>query len=176
MKRLASILYVIDGDLSNMNVLDEVKFLAKEHQASLTLLDVIESLHRTDRMAITYMPTGEIRNRIVAKRLNQLEELISMIGQDNDDLRPRVLFGKRAREIAREAAEGGYDLVIKTPEKGRTDKYLLRNCKCPLWLLQPDDYDTAGQICTSLARHFTAQEKQQPAGFGITARAGYFLG
>lgn len=175
MKRLANILYIINKDLCDMKVLDQVKILANEHQATLTLLDVIESLPRSDRMSITYMPTREIRNRVVANRLNQLEELISMVGQDNDDLRPRVLFGKRSREITREAAEGGYDLVIKTPEKGRTDKYLMHNCTCPLWVLKPGDYEANGQICTSLARHFTAKEKRQAAGFGITTRAGSFV-
>lgn len=154
------ILYVMNGDLNNMKIFGQVINFAKQNLADLTLLDVIDSLPRSSRMLITSVPTADLRDSIVHERLDQLEALVSRIGSGSGDLRSRVLFGNHAKEIAHEAAEGGYDLVIKSAEKGPTDKYLLRKCSCPVWLLEPDDYDVYGQIAATHCPQLSMQGKK----------------
>lgn len=155
-----NILYVMRADLNNIKILGQVIKFAQQHQASLTLLDVIESLPASSRMLVTSVPAGELRDSVVRDRLAQLEELILRIGSGTDELRPCVLFGNHAKTIAREAEQGGYDLVIKSPEEGRTDRHLLQNCDCPVWLLTPDNYDSAGQIISSHSPLFTSKEEK----------------
>lgn len=60
MRRLANILYVMDGDLNGMKALEQVMTLASEHNANLTLLDVIKSLPPATRMLITSASTGDL--------------------------------------------------------------------------------------------------------------------
>lgn len=162
MTRSMSILYVMSDEPNNMKVLGQVMKFAEQHRANLTLLHVIDSLPQSSRMLVTSIPTGDIRNSVVRRRLAQLEALISRIRFGSGELRPRVRFGEHAIEITREAAEGGYDLVIKNPEKGKTDKYLLRNCNCPVWLLTPDGYDEYGQLLASRGPQFTMKDEQPP--------------
>jgi hypothetical protein len=77
----------------------------------------METQPRAGRMLVTALTTGELKARVVARRRQQLQELISTITPDGVDLQARVRFGSRAKEIAREAAEGDHDLVIKHPEQ-----------------------------------------------------------
>ena len=142
----ANILYVMSEGPDNIKVLGQLIKLAKQHHARLTLLDVIDSLPPSRRMLITSVPPGELRNIVVENRLEQLETLVSRIGSDGVELRSHVRFGGHAKEIVRAAAEGGYDLVIKSPEKGGVDRYLMRRCHCPVWLLTPEEYDASGQL------------------------------
>ena len=166
-----NILYVMNGDQDNIKVLGQLVDLAKEHHARLTLLDVIDSLPPSSRMLITSISTGDLRNMVVENRLEQLETLVSRIGSDGIELRAHVLFGNHSKEIARAAAEGRYDLVIKRPENVSADRYLMRRCHCPVWLLTPDQYDAAGQLIrTRLSEPGIAQGKS-PVTFSIPTGA-----
>ena len=153
-----NILYVMSADLNNFKILGQVIKFAQRNRACLTLLDVIGSLPAPSRMLITSVPTSELRNSVVRNRLEQLQDLIIRCGSDCVEMQARVLFGNRAKEIAGETAHDDYDLVIKNPEKGRTDRYLLRNCDCPVWLLKADDFDAAGQILSSRNPQLTTRE------------------
>ena len=142
----SNMLYVMSPDPDNIRVLGQVIKFAGECHARLTLFDVIDSLPRTSRMLVTSVPIDNLRNGIVRNRLEQLEMLVSRMESGTVELRARVLFGHRAKQIMHEAKDSGYDLVIKSPERGRTDRFILKHCACPVWLLQPDDYDAAGQL------------------------------
>ena len=178
MMRSTSILYVMSGGLHNIKTIGQVMMFANIHQASLTLLEVIDSLPPSTRMLITAEFTADLRDRLVRNRLGQLEALVSRIRQDSGELRSRVRFGSHAKEIEREAAEGGYDLVIKKSQQGRTDKHLLRNCNCPVWLLKPDDYDASGLLLASRAPQFALKEKKlavEPSlATGVETHASWF--
>ncbi len=142
----ANVLYVVSEGPDNIKVLGQLIRLAKQRHASLTLLDVIDSLPPSRRMLVTSIPPGDLKNIVVEDRLEQLETLVSRMGSDGAELRSQVRFGGQGKEIVRAAAEGGYDLVIKSPEKGGVDRYLMRHCHCPVWLLTPEEYDASGQL------------------------------
>ena len=135
MPHTARLLFVMNNVPGDMKNLKQALDLATESKSVVRALYVMESLPRADRMLVTALTTGELKARVVARRRQQLQELISTITPDGVDLQARVRFGSRAKEIAREAAEGDYDLVIKHPEQGRTDPYLSRYCSCPVQLL-----------------------------------------
>ena len=166
-----NMLYVMSRDLNNIKILGQVIKLAKERKASLTVLDVIDSLPRANRMLITAVPTADLRDNLVSCRLGELEALVSRFGSDANALQPRVTFGDRATEIVREAADGAYDLVIKNPGRRRTDRDLLQNCSCPVWLLKPDDYDAAGQLIASRCPLWKTADSTAAVQYRITPAA-----
>ena len=135
MPHTARLLFVMDDVPGDMKNLKQALDIAVESKSIVRVLCVMESLPRADRMLVTALTTGELKARVVARRRQQLQELISTITPDGVDLHVRVRFGSRAKEIVREAVEGDYDLVIKHPEHGRTDPYLSRHCSCPVQLL-----------------------------------------
>lgn len=112
---------------------------------------------------ITCMPINELKNRTLQNRLVQLEALISIIESRSRKLRARTSFGNRAKEIVSEATQGNYDLVIKRSEKGSTDRRVLGNCLCPVWVLKPEDYTESGQIMVSNLPQITSRIENQTA-------------
>ena len=170
------ILYVMNADPDNIKVLGQVIKFAGERRASVTVLDVIDSLPPTSRMLITSVPAGDLRDSLVRSRLDQLETLIARLGSDAVELRPRVLFGKHAKQIVSEANDGGYDLVIKSPESGGADRYLLKHCHCPVWLLLPGDYDAAGQLLPSHGPELAVANDTLPPRFSPPTGSGHRTG
>ena len=150
MKPINSILYIMDDEMSGMKALEYVMLLARDHRAKVTLLDVIEKLPSSTRMLVTAMSPGDLRDIAIHKKSHQLEELASRMDCGSCKLRTQVLFGNPVKEIVSAATDGGYDLVIKRPGKNRTDNYLLRNCKCPVLLLKPEDCQTYDEALVSL--------------------------
>ena len=176
MKRIASILYVMGSRPGDIKDLEQAIVLAKESQARVTVLDIVESLPPASRMLITAVPSGELKNSVLAGRQEQLEGLLSMIRPDGVDLRVRVLFGNRAREISHEATAGSYDVVVKQQETGRIDKYLSRNCSTSLQLLKSDGSLASGESLESLGFVRDVKPEQARDHIGLQARAHTFAG
>ena len=163
MRYNAKVLYVMDGNFSEFETLKQVLDLAEEYQLELTLFDIVQAISRPARLMITSMPISDLRDRALRNRLGQLEALISMIKRRSCKLRARTAFGNRAKEIVTEATKNNYDLVIKRCEKGSTDKRVLRNCQCPVWVLKPEDYTESGQIIFSKLPHIASRNDSQTA-------------
>ena len=161
MRHNAKVLYVMDGDFSEFETLKQVLDLAEEYQLELTLFDIVQKIARPARILITSMLPSDLRDRALRSRLGQLEALISMINHRSCKLRARTSFGDRAKEIVTEATKGNYDLVIKRCEKGSSDKRVLRNCQCPVWVLKPEDYTESGQIIVSKMPQIASRNDSQ---------------
>ena len=166
----------MDGDLGNMLALKQAIMLAQENQANLTLLSVVESLPKSARMLLTAITPYEITKKIVRERLDELEALVSMINQEDFTLRTRARYGNPEREIARETAENGYDLLIDISRKGAKDQRLiknhrlLRNSNCHIMFMKPEEYRTSDRFRASLMAQYSAQ-RGEPTG-GIMTRTG----
>ena len=161
MSTLSNILYVMGSDQGDIRDLKQALVLAEESQATVTVLDTIEALPRSARMLVTSVPTDEIRKTVLAQRLDMLEGLLATLRPDAVDIRIRVRFGKRAREIVSEAAEHAYDVLIKYPDKGGTDRQLYKRCNCPLQLLNHEDYMTPGRNLMSRISNSIGFEKKR---------------
>ena len=160
MKRISSILYIMDDEMSGRRALEYVMLLARDHRANVTLLDVIEKLPSSSRMLVTAMAPGDIRDSVIHRKSGQLKEVASMLDCGPGDLRTQVRFGNPAKEAVREAADGGYDLVIKRPGKHRIDNYLQRNCRCPVLLLKPEDCQTFDEALATMNYQYAQARKK----------------
>lgn len=158
MKQIKKVLYVMDDDLEGMETLRRVLVMAEEFGWRLTLFNVIESTGSSARMLVTFVSPGELKARIVTNREAQLKALISMIAPESCQLFARAAFGNRTKEIVREFASDRYDLLIKRSENGSIDKYLLKNCDQPVWLLTSDDVTRSEDSLMDLAPRFVAGE------------------
>ena len=163
MKHHARVLYVMDGNFSEFETLKQVLDLAEEYKLELTLFEIADSIAPSARLMVTSMPLNNLKDLTLKNRHRHLEALISIIGPRSFKLRARTSFGKRAKEIVSEAAQGNHDLVIKRCENGSTDKRVLRDCQCPVWVLRPEDYKESGQIIASNAPRISSRNENQTA-------------
>lgn len=146
MKRYAKVLYVLVDDFIDLVDLRAVLNLGDRYHLKLTLFDVTSDVFADTSTLLSCILTGNLRDRRLDRRLEQLEALVSMTGKTSTELRARTAFGDRNWEIVREAAQGDYDLVIKHSEKKSTDRHLSKHCQCPIWLLTPEDYTESGEL------------------------------
>lgn len=140
MNRFSNILYVLSSDLCDIKELGRAITLAQENHASLTVLDIVESLPPSARMMITAATPDELKKTTINGRLERVQTILGIVGQEGVDPEVKVLFGNRAREIMSEVDENRYDLVLKSSEKAglfrNIDKHLMRKCSIPLWLME----------------------------------------
>lgn len=165
MKYNARVLYVMDGGFSEFETLKQIVDLAEAYRSALTLFDITHTITPPARMMIAAIAPGELRERTLRTRLRQLEALVAMIRHDSCRLRARTSFGKRANEIVSEANQGNYDLVIKRRENGSTDSRVSRDCLCPVWVLQPEDFTDSGAIIAANAPRIVTGSENQSARF-----------
>lgn len=153
------ILYVMDDGESGLCTLEHVVTEARKCPADLVLLDVIDTLPPAVVMGHGQHLPGQVKNSVLQDRLSRLGSFIMTNGYDDGALRARVLFGNRAREISRTAAEGDFDLVIKHPEPGATDSTLVHHGPCPVLLYEDDTQLSADSILESLSRPLPRQQQ-----------------
>jgi hypothetical protein len=91
-------------------------------------------------------------------------------------MRVRVRFGNRAKEVAREAADGAHDVVVKCPERGRIDRYLANNCICPVQLLNSDGTLVSGESLRSLGALNAVKDKLVRNDMGVQTGVHTFAG
>ncbi|MCU7843261.1 MAG: universal stress protein [Candidatus Thiodiazotropha sp. (ex Monitilora ramsayi)] len=143
MKRFKNILCVVDPLRVCKPTMIRAATLAKNNQAKLTVIDVVEPV-----TAGIGMPEGgpiseNLQTVIVNDHRQKLEiELESYRKQI--EIKTDVLVGTPFLEIIREVLRNERDLVIKATEHqhwldrlfGSDDMHLLRKCPCPVWLIK----------------------------------------
>ena len=146
MKRFKNILFVADGRTEVTGAFDRAVTLAKDNQARLSVIDVLDKVPPDARMLITTMSPLELEEMLTQKRVGQLEDLIAQAKDDGVQISAKVLVGTRFIEIIREVLRNNHDLVMKpargkagsTPRLfGSTDRHLTRKCPCPVWIFKP---------------------------------------
>ncbi|HEB87116.1 MAG TPA: universal stress protein, UspA [Gammaproteobacteria bacterium] len=144
MKRFKNILCVVKPGEACKPTLARAVTLAKNNQARLTVVDVVERI-----MVCVGMPEGgsasaDLQAALVKDRAQELETLVEPY-REQIEINTNVLIGTPFLEIIREVLRNGRDLVIKIPEHqewlerlfGSDDMHLLRKCPCPVWLIKP---------------------------------------
>jgi nucleotide-binding universal stress UspA family protein len=141
MKRFSNILLIADSGTDHSAALKRAVALAKNNQASLTLVDVVDSVPDELQMAIAVVTPQELCDIAAAEKREQLHQIIRTIADDEIVVEARVLVGKPFIEIIRQVLENDHDLVIKCAEGvtsprdmlfGSTDMHLMRKCPCPV--------------------------------------------
>jgi nucleotide-binding universal stress UspA family protein len=125
MHRFKNILCVVNPDEKASAVVKRARELATLQGTSLTLVHVARD-------------ATQVQGESAGERPIEDNKLIG-------ELESRPLYGNPSEEIVKQVLRGKHDLLIK-PVAGAenqpttldaTDKFLLRQCPCPVWLFKP---------------------------------------
>lgn len=157
MKRFKRILYVNEPQAPQQAALARAVSLARNNQASLTLMDVLPEM-----TAGIGMPPGGplsvgLMQRLTQQRRAELEALAAPHAA-GDEVVCEVRTGKRFLEVIHAVLRDGYDLVIKPAEDpdwidrlfGSDDMHLLRKCPVPVWLMHDQEKSNYGAILAAV--------------------------
>jgi nucleotide-binding universal stress UspA family protein len=145
MKRFSNILLIADAGADHSPALKRAVTLAKSNQASLTLVDIVDSVPAELQMAITAVTPEELRDIAATEKRENLDQIIKTIADKEIAVEPKVLVGRPFIEIIRQVLRNHHDLVIKCAEGaaslrdalfGSTDMHLMRKCPCPVWIIK----------------------------------------
>ncbi len=139
MKRFSNILVVCSRDTEDQQALIAALQIAEQHQASITLLQVLPALSQLQLMGKRQSP-AEIEQAYLNFYLHKLQ-LRAEQYSSQAIIRCKVVIGTGFLETIRAVLRNQHDLVVKTAEPtnwlqrlfGSTDMHLLRKCPCPLW-------------------------------------------
>ena len=159
MKRFSNILLFADAGTDQSAALKRAVTLAKNNQASLTLVDVVDSVPDELQMAITVLTPQELCDIAAAEKREQLQQIIKTIADEEITVEAKVLVGKGFIEIIRQVLENDYDLVIKCAEGtgslrdmlfGSTDMHLMRKCPCPVGIIKSTEHQQYRRILAAV--------------------------
>jgi len=159
MERFSNILLLADAGLENSIALKRALALAGSNQASLTVVDIVDSIPADIQLAITTVPPAELVDIAVAEKKEQLEPVVAAGKAGGIDMDARVLVGKPFLEIIRQVLRNEHDLVIKCVDPsgsfkdtlfGSTDMHLMRKCPCPVWILKSTEHEQNRRIMAAL--------------------------
>jgi len=142
MRRFKNILMVFN---TNKKLLERSTNLAKNNAARLTVVDIIEELHRDASVDSDDMPPVEFQELVIKERQMRLEQFIEPIRKEGVRVTAKVLIGTPFLEIIREVLREKHDLVTIAAEGrggykerlfGTTSMHLMRKCPCPVWVIK----------------------------------------
>ena len=159
MKRFSNILLVADEALENSAAFERALAIARNNQASLTLLAVVDDVSAQMQMASTAVTAEQLHEIAVSEKREQLENIAGTTAITGVEVKTKVIVGKRFLEIIRQVLQHKHDLVIKRvgPLKRlgagifeSTDMHLIRKCPCPVWMIKQPDQDNFRTIVAAV--------------------------
>lgn len=140
MTNFTRILCVVDPGRARERTLERAVQLAEAHEAELSVIDVIAPRPSGWRALEAQWPAGSIETA----RRQRLAEMVAPFS-GRRPIRPITVTGIPFLCIIGEVLRGGHDLVIREGENpdwldrllGSDDMQLLRQCPCPVWVLDP---------------------------------------
>jgi nucleotide-binding universal stress UspA family protein len=157
MKRFKSILCIADSSEKSMPAIEKAVALAENNQASLKVVDVIDSNMIGGLMVEQKYVGNEIREQLVSSHLQELDAFLENFRQ-GVDIESAVIIGTPFLEIIYEVLRNSHDLVIRVAEDpdwldklfGSDDMHLIRKCPCPVWLVKPGKTKTYRRILAAV--------------------------
>jgi len=149
MKRFSNILLTADAARADSIALRRATTLAPNNQASLTLVDSVDSIPTEMQIALTAITSAELVDMVVSEKPEQLEKVVTCSAKSGVDIETNVLIGKPFLEVIRKVLRNRHDLVIRRVEPsasvkdvllGSTDMHLMRKCPCPVWIIKPPEH------------------------------------
>ena len=147
MYRFKNILFVVTDD-SDMNAtLKRAVTLANNHQAQLTVVQVIDDLSSHAPPPITGLSEQELHAQYITVHQQQLAQIVQPY-RDNNNIKlvTKILIGTPFIEIIQQVLRHDHDLVIRTAHNdgerfsrifGSDDINLLRKCPSSVLLINP---------------------------------------
>jgi len=145
MQRFENILCVISSGQNCEVVLERAVELATNHQANLSVVEVLEEIPAGMFQSSDTIQSEELREALITSHKRRLQQQIAP-WREETIIRSGVLVGIPFLEIIREVQRRKHDLVIKIADSGglldrmfgSDDMHLLRKCPCPVWLVKPN--------------------------------------
>jgi nucleotide-binding universal stress UspA family protein len=168
LKRFSKLLVIADAGTDYSAALKDALTLARNNQASLTLVGIVDSIPAELQVAITVVTPMELCDIAVAEKREELRQIITTIGDEEIAVETKVLVGKPFLEIIRQVLGNDYDLVIKCAEGatglrdmlfGSTDMHLMRKCPCPVWIIKPTEHQRYRRILAAVDQDPEEAEK-----------------
>ena len=145
MRRFGNILCVVSSGKSCHVLLERAVELAMNHQANLSVVEVLEEIPAGMFRSSNTIQPDMLRETLVASHQKRLERRVAL-WRGKTGIRSGILMGIPFLEIIREVQRKKHDLVIKIADSGglldrvfgSDDMHLLRKCPCPVWLVKPN--------------------------------------
>ncbi|MDU8944826.1 universal stress protein [Ovoidimarina sediminis] len=160
MKRFSNILVLVDDESRSEALLERARRMAQVTGAALTLIDVIDSSPTTLSRVIGSVRELRVQNLesdIAACHQERLDELAAPLLAGGLPVETKVLFGVGFIETIQHVLRHGNDLVMKaahgTPGLSilaGPDLHLLRNCPCPVWILNDTNGASSRRIMAAV--------------------------
>ncbi|MCJ7533985.1 MAG: universal stress protein [Anaerolineales bacterium] len=110
----------------------------------------------------------DVQEYIIQKEKYDLDLIVASIQQAGVQVSSEVLFGSPFLEIIREVLRGGYDLVMIAAEGrtglkealfGSTTMHLMRQCPCPVWVMNPTQPEHYSHILAAVDPSPSGEER-----------------
>ncbi len=146
MQRFKNILYVVTPGLnSDEAALARAVILARNNQARLTVIEIIDEIPANTKLLDRVLSSKELQAKVVAAHQEQLAALVAPWTKEVE-IETKIETGIPFLETIHEVLQHNRDLVIKTAEGSgfldrlfcSDDMHLLRKCPCPVWLVKPE--------------------------------------
>lgn len=158
MKRFKNILAFLDTSTDYQSVLRQALELARNNEASLTLLAVVEPF--PDKIGISFLQSDvDIQHQVEADLKEWLKEMVEKSSKSGVEIHHDVGNGQPFSVIIGRVLRGKHDIVLLAPENsseiaglfyGSTALHLMRKCPSPVWVVKPGENDKPEKIAAAI--------------------------
>jgi universal stress protein E len=165
MDRFKKILLVLNPDSEELTALGRAVALARQNQADLDVVVVPEHLPLDDlpwgtRTLIGRLDRDELQDMITHRQWRLVQNGLTALSADDLQVGTSVEWSHTPfLTIIQRVIRQGHDLLIKTAEHVTgpkavlfhpTDRNLMRQCPCPVWMIRPEQHHTYQRILAAV--------------------------
>jgi universal stress protein E len=156
--RFNNILFIATHDDNMAVAFDRAVTLAENNQARLTAINVIEEIPESTIWKHNDLSSKDLQALYIEGHERMLEDLVNSYGQ-KIKIETKVLIGIPFVNTIREVIRNSHDLVVKVAKGendrrakllGNDDMHLLRQCPCPVLLINPKSERTYHRILAAV--------------------------
>ncbi|WGO96558.1 universal stress protein [Saccharophagus degradans] len=167
MKKVTSILCIVQPDENSEAAIIQALRLAEEHQAKLTFTSIIENANNLSGFFKSNAELELAKKKIFEQRESEVKKWISQF-QPNETYDFSVCQGIGFVEVVKLVIKNGYDLLIKCADDaewlsrlfGSEDMHLLRKCPCPVLMLNPKQKNVFKNILATVDVNHDLNQKE----------------
>ena len=153
-KGINGIAFIADNGPDEGYALRRTIELAREWNARVLVMDVIELGTLEGELLRNEYPDGRIQGRLVDARLEELREKTAPYADQGVEIKVKVSSGRYHHEVVRAIIKSGCRLLIKAPKGpkldpgaiGPMDRRLIAGSPCPILLMR--DIDASGVLAS----------------------------
>ncbi len=165
MERFKNILLILNPESEELVALARAVTLARQNQASLHVVVVLEHLPLDDlplgtRTILGMLDRDKLREMNEQRQRKLLQTGLSSLPTKGINLSTSVEWSHTPfLTIIQRVLREGHDLLIKTAEHVTgptavlfhpTDRNLMRKCPCPVWMIRPEQHHTYQRILAAV--------------------------